>query len=271
MKSEIPNFKEITVMSLESYIQSKLSTQKILIMTHCIIGYPSLEDNWKMLTAMDQVGVDLVELQMPFSEPIADGPLFARANELALKNGVTRDIYFEFFKKAAETFSFPILMMGYYNPVFRLGHSNFVNRLSDCHGKGFIIPDLPLEEYHDLWNISRQKNISPILFFTPASPNARLSQINQLANGFVYCTARKGVTGTQTVIQESILKELTRYRQHTNLPLALGFGLSEPNDIKQLHSHAQIAIFGSALLKCWEEKGPDKYADFLMQLAAARY
>ena len=122
-------------MNLSQYIRERLQRKSILLMTHAIAGYPSLKDNWTMLEMMQQAGVDLVELQLPFTEPTADGPVFVKANQEALKNGMRRNDYFEFMKKAGKAFDFPILMMSYYNPVFVMGHLPFCRELRRCMEK----------------------------------------------------------------------------------------------------------------------------------------
>ena len=182
-------------MDLTNYIRRELESKKILLMTHVIVGYPSLEANWRMLEIMGAAGVDLVELQMPFSEPIADGPTFARANQLALEHGIQFEQYFSLLQRATGTFPFPHLMMGYYNSAFRMGHQSFCERLRQCGAAGFILPDLPIEEYQDLNDYSNQCDLTPILLMTPTNSQARLREIGQSAKGFVYAVARRGVTG----------------------------------------------------------------------------
>lgn len=253
-------------MNLTQYIQNRLQQKRILLMTHAVVGFPSLEENWAMLEAMQQAGVDLVELQMPFTEPSADGPLFVKANQHALKNGVRRKDYFEFMKKAAQAFDFPILMMSYYNPVFVMGHQAFCEQLRASAGEGFILPDLPVEEYHDLFQQSQAAELSPILLCTPTNTPERLDEIARHGSGFLYCVARKGVTGAKTKIDPSLDPFLARCRKASSLPLALGFGISSGEDLLQLHGKVEIAIVGSALAKTWQEKGQQGFQHHLAGL-----
>ena len=225
--------------SLETHIRERLQQRKLLLMTHAVVGYPSLEANWQMLEIMQETGVDLVELQMPFSEPIADGPLFVKANEGALRNGIRWQDYFGLLKRASG-------------------------------GSGFIIPDLPVEEFGELWEPSATHLLSPIMLCTPTSTDERLQEICERANGFVYCVARKGVTGKATALDVGVTKFLQRCRKFTSVPLGLGFGLSQPEHLKTLHGHVEVAIVGSALLRSWEEGGAEQYRTHLMQLAEAR-
>ena len=259
---------------LQTYIHSRLEKggHKILLMTHVIVGYPSLDANRRMLSHMADADVDLVELQMPFSEPVADGPTFVRANQEALAGGLQVDDYFNFLEEAGQLCDFPRLMMGYYNPVYQMGHERFCERLRQAGSVGFILPDLPIEEYDDLFVLSEQNGLDPILLMTPTNQQQRLQQIGDHARGFVYAVARKGVTGTQTQIQDTGVTDLlSRCRQATKLPLALGFGLTEGKDLRPLHnSEAQIGIVGSALLRSWEEDGEEGYVRLLQDLAQNR-
>ena len=239
-------------------------------MTHLIAGFPSLEANWRMLEIMGEVGVDLVELQMPFSEPVADGPTFARANQLALAGGITRDQYFALMQRSTATFAFPHLMMGYYNTAYRLGHGAYCQRLQEAGASGYILPDLPVEEYGDLFALNAAHDLTSILLMTPTNTDQRLAKIGAHAQGFVYAVARKGVTGSQTDLGSELQQFITRCRQATDLPLGIGFGLRGGADLRQLHGHAEIGIVGSELLNTWERDGEAGYTALLRDLAAGR-
>ena len=257
-------------LNLEAEIRQRLGERRILLMTHLIVGYPSLEANWEMLEVMAEVGVDIVELQLPFSEPIADGPTFARANQIALERGIRTDAYFDFFRRAAGRFDFPHLMMGYYNVAFRMGHKNFCQQLSDSGGWGYILPDLPFEEYGDLFDCSRAHSVAPILLMTPTNTPERLAQIGGRSTGFVYVVARKGVTGRRTELDVQLDDFLEQCRTNTPLPLALGFGLQRGDDLRGLQGRVEMGIVGSALLDRWDADGLEGYRELLTELGAAR-
>ena len=223
-----------------------------MVMTHVVCGYPSFEDNWKALQIMQDFGVDLVELQFPFSEPSADGPLFVKANQEAIEKGVHVDDCFEFMQKVTEAFSFKVVMMGYYNTVFKTGHRAFLKRLKEAGAYGFILPDLPLEEAGELHDIAAELGLAPIVLMTPTNSDARLRQIAQHADGFIYAVARKGVTGSNTDMNQEVADFIKRCRSHTKLPLAIGFGVSAASDIEFIGRHADIAVIGTAALKAWE-------------------
>lgn len=254
---------------LESYIKEQLRTRPLLLMAHAVVGYPSLEENWRMLACMRDAGVALVELQLPFSEPIADGPVFVKANQSALRRGLHWDDYFEFMTKAAAEFRFPLVFMGYYNSVFCMGDTAFCARLSAAGGRGYIIADLPPEQAVGLDGHARTQGLAPIHLMTPTNSPARLAAIAGNAAGFIYCVARKGVTGTKTTLDQSIIGYIGRCRKATDLPLALGFGIRTPEDIRLLKGHAEIAIIGTACLEAWVEKGESGYRKFLQSLCLA--
>jgi tryptophan synthase alpha chain len=257
--------------ALEDEVRKRLASKKILVMAHAVVGYPSVDANWQMLERMDAAGVDLVELQLPFSEPIADGPVFVRANQEALRGGLKRDQYFEILGRAASRFSFPLLFMGYYNSVFRMGAAPFCDRLARAGARGFIVPDLPPEEARELNALGRARGLDAILLFTPTNSEKRLAEIARQASGFVYCVARKGVTGRRTDLSQGVEPFLARCRKATQLPLALGFGIKTPDDVRAVRGMADIAIVGTACLEAWQNGGARGFSALLEGLTAAAH
>jgi len=233
-----------------------------MLMTHVVCGYPSFEANRQALDIMASHDVDLVELQFPFSEPTADGPLFVRANQMSLAQGTSLDQCFEFLAEVSAHYPFKTLMMGYYNTVFSQGHDSFLRRLSAAGACGHILPDLPLEETGEVHALSARYGLAPIMLMTPPSSDARLRQIAAVARGFVYVVARAGVTGTRTAMSQELAELLARCRNATALPLAVGFGISRAEDLAFLGKHADIAVIGSAALRAWEEGGADALRAF---------
>ena len=248
----------------------KTSSRKTMVMTHVVCGYPSFEDNWKELEIMQEFGVDLVELQFPFSEPSADGPLFVKANQSAIENGVQVDDCFAFMQKVTAEFSFKVIMMGYYNTVFKTGHRAFLQRLKDAGGSGFILPDLPIEEAGELHEIANELGLSPIVLMTPTNEDVRLAELAKCADGFIYAVARKGVTGSSTDMDRAVSDFIERCRAHTDLPIAVGFGVSNAQDITFIGKHADIAVIGTAALKAWETNGEIALRAFFEQLLDAK-
>lgn len=253
---------------LEDHVRRRLEAKPLLLMAHLVVGYPSLEANWAMLEAMERAGVDLVELQLPFSEPIADGPSFVKANHSAIEAGITWEAYFELAARAVRECSFPVVFMGYYNSVFAMGAERFCASLSAAGMAGFILPDLPPDEGVELNAMARAHQLDPILIMTPTNSPARLEEIGRHTSGFVYCAARKGVTGRRTDLSEGVSAFLETCRRATSVPLGLGFGIGTPEHVRELRGVADIAIVGTAGLAVWEERGAEGYERFLTSLVA---
>ena len=255
-------------MGLQAYIEERKKDKDLLVMAHVVCGYPSFEDNMQELEIMAEAGVDLVELQFPFSEPSADGPLFVKANEESLKSGTTVDQCFDFMKQAGERFPFKILMMGYYNTAFKMGEDVFVQRIKASGGVGYILPDLPVEESSNLHKLSQQAGIEPIILMTPTSSDKRLATLGEASRGMVYVVARKGVTGSKTNMGDDVISLVKRCRQHTNVPMGVGFGISSKADMDFLRGTADLAIVGTAALKTWESSGAKGLKVFFAELMA---
>lgn len=253
-------------MSLQAYIEERKKVKDLLVMAHVVCGYPSFSDNMTELQIMADAGVDIVELQFPFSEPSADGPLFVRANEQSLKSGTTVDQCFEFMKQASVLFPFKILMMGYYNTAFKMGEEQFVKRLKESGGVGYILPDLPVEESSNLHNISEQMGVEPVILMTPTSSDKRLAKLGKASRGMVYAVARKGVTGSKTKLGDDVLQLVDRCRRYTSVPVGVGFGISSKKDMEFLRGNADLAIVGTAALKVWEKSGEPGLRKFFKEL-----
>ena len=255
-------------MGLQTYIEQRKQIKDLLVMAHVVCGYPSFAANMEALEIMAEAGVDLVELQFPFSEPSADGPLFVKANEQSLKAGTTVDQCFEFMKLASERFAFKILMMGYYNTAFKMGEDVFVKRIQEAGGVGYILPDLPVEESDNLHRLSAEAGIEPIILMTPTSSEKRLAQLGAASRGMVYVVARRGVTGSKTNMGDDVTSLVARCRQHTSVPIGVGFGISSKADLDALRGSADVAIIGTAALKTWEASGATGLKTFFKDLMA---
>jgi tryptophan synthase alpha chain len=251
---------------LESYLRSQLEKKDILLMTHIVVGYPSFEASFKIVEAMVAAGVDLMELQIPFSEPIADGPVILNANQKSLAAGSTVEKCLEFAREATRAFDIPFLFMTYYNILYKFGVTKFVHAIADRGIKGTIIPDLPPEEGEEYLTALQERNLDPIFIFSPGSPQERMQKISAHAGGFVYCVARKGVTGLDTRFSKNLGDYLNRCRQTTDLPLALGFGVKSREDVDFLTGKADIAVIGTETIRLVDGKGIDAIAPFIRSL-----
>ena len=251
---------------LEAYIRNKLQEKNILLMTHIVIGYPSLEASFEIVRTMVEAGVDLMELQIPFSEPIADGPVILKANQKALERGITVADCIDFGARAARQFDIPFLLMTYYNILYKFGVPAFAQMMADNQLRGAIVPDLPPEEGSQYIEQMKQHQLAPIFIFAPTSSDHRMQQIAEHARGFVYCVARKGVTGQQTSFSQQLQHYLKRCREATPLPLALGFGVKDKADIDFLTGKVEIAVIGTQTLRVVDEKGVPAVGDFIAGL-----
>lgn len=251
---------------LETYIRSRRTEKNILLMTHIVIGYPSLAASLEIVRSMVEAGVDLMELQIPFSEPIADGPVILKANQAALANRVTVDQCLDFGRRVALQFPIPFLYMTYYNILFKHGVDRFADDMQAAGLRGAIVPDLPPEEAAGYLGAMARHDLSPIFIYSPTTSDARMDAIARVADGFVYCVARKGVTGDQTAFSRQIGDYLARCRAATHLPLALGFGVKDKSDIEFLRGKADIAVIGTQALRLMEDQGVAAVGRFIRDL-----
>ncbi len=251
---------------LESYIKKQLKQKDILLMTHIVIGYPTFEDSFRIIEAMVKAGVDLMELQIPFSEPIADGPVILHANQNALARGATVEKCLDFAEKAAREFEIPFLFMSYYNILFKYGIDRFTEKMVRTGMQGAIVPDLPPEEGREYLDAMEKFKLAPIFIFSPATGKERMNYIASFGRGFVYCVARKGVTGLGTEFSDQMDEYLARCRSATELPLALGFGVKDRADIDFLKGKADIAVIGTQTIRLVDNEGIDAVGDFITTL-----
>jgi tryptophan synthase alpha chain len=254
-------------MSLQIDIEERLQKKPILLMTHIVLGYPSLEVNRRVIEQMADNGVDCIELQIPFSEPMADGPVIVKANQDALLNGITVGQCLEFAAEVAAAFpKVNFLFMTYYNIVFRRGTKQFIRKAAEIGMKGCIVPDLPVEEGAEYIDCCRSHNLAPIMFFSPTSTDERMREVASHGEGFVYCVARRGVTGQQTEMDEDLLSYLKRCSEATDLPLAVGFGISRRSDVAALEGRAAMAVVGSATIRLVDDEGPEAVGSYVAGL-----
>jgi tryptophan synthase alpha chain len=251
---------------LEPYLKEKLRERGILLMTHIVVGYPSMEDSFRIVQAMVDAGVDLMELQIPFSEPIADGPVILRANQEALTAGVTVKMCLDFASEVSRSFPIPFLFMSYYNILFKYGVERFATAMAERNLKGAIVPDLPPEEAGEYLPSMEAHGLSPVFIFSPNTRDERMRAIASLGRGFIYCVARKGVTGLDTHFTGQLEEYLARCRRATDLPLALGFGVKDREDVEFLRGKADIAVIGTQTIRLMDEGGIGAVGDFIRGL-----
>ncbi len=211
-------------------------------------GDPSLEVTRMLILGMAAKGADIIELGLPFSDPVADGPVIQKSAEKALEGGTTPAKVFELIKKVRLESDVPIVILTYYNPILRMGLKNFVDKCTSLKVDGLVIPDLPHEERSPLKEISGS-NVDIISFLSPLSSPERIKKLTREAQGFIYCVSVTGVTGVRQDISQEAKKMLINIKKYTSLPLALGFGISSPKQAREACEYADAVIVGSALVK----------------------
>jgi tryptophan synthase alpha chain len=219
------------------------------LMPYLTAGYPTAERFAELLEALVAAGADLVEVGIPFSDPLADGATVQHTSQIALEQGMTLqkafDLIREFRRRGG---SVPIVFMGYTNPFFQYGLDRLAAEAVDAGVDGFIIPDLPLEESEEFAAPLREQGRDLIFLVSPTSTDARIEGVAQKATGFIYCVSLTGVTGARDRLWEGIGAYMQRIRAHTDLPLAIGFGISTPQHVAQAASMADGVIVASAML-----------------------
>ena len=251
---------------LEKYLRIRLKEKDILLMTHIVLGYPSFEDSFKIIEAMKAAGVELMELQIPFSEPIADGPVILHANQKALAAGATVQKCLDCAKEITCAFDIPFLFMSYYNILFKYGVERFGAAMAGNGLQGAIVPDLPPEEGDEYLAAMQKYKLAPIFIFSPTTPDPRMQYLASFGKGFIYCVARKGVTGVDTDFSGQLDAYLGRCRRATDLPLALGFGVKEKADVDFLKGKADIAVIGSQTIRIVDQEGVGAVGEFIRSL-----
>ena len=256
-------------MLLQEELTERLASKPLLLMTHLVLGYPSLAVNREVIGQMAAQGVDCIELQIPFSEPIADGPVILKANQQSLDSGITVEACLRFGQEMAQAFpQVRFLFMTYYNIIYRYGEMAFLERTKAIGFCGTIVPDLPPEEGYSYLATSKALDLAPVQFFTPTSTDARMREVAGLGSGFIYCVARRGVTGKKTTFDDNLDQYLARCRAATSLPLAVGFGISSRNDVAMLIGKADMAVIGTATIKLVDAEGPGAVGPFIAGLLA---
>jgi tryptophan synthase alpha chain len=224
------------------------------LVVYLTAGDPSLDATGDLLAALDRAGVDVIELGVPFSDPLADGPVIQRASERALKAGTTLRRILERFPGWRESVRAPIILFSYYNPILQYGLDKFARHAAQVGVDGGLVVDLSPEEASPYVSVMRAQNLDTIFLVSPTSTDARIERASELSTGFLYLVSRTGVTGERSEISASVRPLVERARQHTLLPLAVGFGISDPAQVRAVQSVADAAVVGSAVVHAIEER-----------------
>lgn len=250
------------------------ASQKKALITFITAGDPSLEDTAKLVLSMEQAGADIIELGVPFSDPMADGKTIQEASFRSLQNGTTLKKILQTVSQVRTQSQVPIALMTYYNPILHFGEEKFIKQAKAAGVDGLIIPDLPVSEAESLRKAAVKEEISLVFFLAPTTSPARMKEIVKAASGFIYFVSVAGVTGARTSAPVSIERQVKAAQKLTPVPVCVGFGISTPQQARQVAAFADGVIVGSAIVKEVEKNAgspdmPEKVAGFVREFAAA--
>ncbi len=246
-------------------IINKMVSKGKLLSIYFTAGYPALNDTAKIIQELEKNGVDMIEIGLPFSDPLADGPTIQASSTAALKNGMTTEILFEQLKDIRDSVSIPLIIMGYFNPMLQYGVEAFCKTCQEIGIDGLIIPDLPVDVYHEEYQETFEKyGLINVFLITPQTSEERIRFIDKVSKGFIYMVSSASVTGsgkgfgvTQTEYFERVNK------MNLSNPQIVGFGIKDSETFQQATETAKGAIIGSAFIKHLTENGVNSISDFI--------
>jgi len=250
-------------------INKKLEEKKKLLSIYFTAGYPQLKDAVTIIENLEKSGVDLVEVGLPFSDPLADGPTIQASSTRALKNGMTTAILFNQLKDIRKSVNIPLIIMGYFNPMMQYGVDAFCKKCKEIGIDGLIIPDLPVKEYTENYkSVFEKYGLINVFLITPQTSKERIKFIDEISNGFIYMVSSASVTGTQNSFgntQDKYFKRIAN--MNLKSPTIVGFGISNSETFKQATTFSKGAIIGSAFIKHLSENGTkniDKFVNAIL-------
>lgn len=249
-------------------INQKLIGNKKLLSIYFTAGYPDLNNTVSILQNLEKSGVDMIEIGLPFSDPLADGPTIQASSTQAIKNGMTTEVLFNQLKNIRKTVSIPLIIMGYFNPILQYGVDNFCRKCHDIGIDGLIIPDLPVDVYNEQYkSIFEKHGLINILLITPQTSGKRIQFIDSISNGFIYMVSSASVTGNSSGFGETQTNYFKRIaNMNLKNPQIIGFGINNYETYNQAITFAKGAIIGSAFIKHLTENGVDKINSFVKSI-----
>lgn len=246
-------------------INQKLQEDKKLLSIYFTAGYPKPEDTVSIIQELEKNGVDMIEIGLPFSDPLADGPTIQESSTAALKAGMTTNKLFEQLKGIRETVSIPLLIMGYFNPILQYGVERFCKQCSEAGIDGLIIPDLPVDVYSENYKeIFEKHGLENVFLITPQTSEERVRYIDSVSGGFIYMVSSASVTGATSGFGEETQKYFKRIAEmELKNPQIVGFGISDNESFLQATKYAKGAIIGSAFIKHLTAEGTGKISQFV--------
>ena len=249
-------------------IQTSLAQNKKLLSIYFTAGFPAIDDTVSILEQLQEAGVDMIELGLPFSDPLADGPTIQESSTKALHNGMTTDKLFDQLQGIRKTIDVPLIVMGYFNPMMQFGVERFCKRCQEVGIDGLIIPDLPVDVYHEIYQkLFQQYGLLNMFLITPQTPDDRIGYIDKVSEGFIYMVSSAATTGAQGSFgneQEQYFKRIGAMNLKSKL--LVGFGISNRETYDAAVAHSQGAIIGSAFIKHLEKNGSNSVKKFIEQI-----
>ena len=232
-------------------INQKLREDKKLLSIYFTAGYPSINDTVSIIQNLEKNGVDMIEIGLPFSDPLADGPTIQASSTQALKNGMTTEVLFNQLKDIRKSVKIPLIIMGYFNPMFQYGVEAFCKKCKEIGIDGLIIPDLPVDVYHEKYqSIFEKYGLINVFLITPQTSDERIRYIDSISNGFIYMVSSASTTGAKVGFGEEQTQYFERIdNMNLNNPQIVGFGISNNQTFTQATQYAKGAIIGSAFVK----------------------
>ena len=243
------------------------------LVAYLTCGDPDLRTTREVALAAIEAGAEVIELGVPFSDPVADGPVIQRASERALRNGVSLEQVLKLAQDIRRESDVGLIVFSYLNPVMRIGLQRFVDEAANGGADGALITDLPVEEADDYLRLMRQRNLATIFLAAPTSTDERLKLIAEASTGFVYAISRTGITGARKELTEDAQKLVKRLRKFTDLPIAVGFGIASAEHFAAVGKFADAAVVGSAIVHTIEQnpgKEPQAVAEWIKQVVGRR-
>lgn len=246
-------------------INQKLNDDKKLLSIYFTAGYPNINDTVSIIQNLEQCGVDMIEIGLPFSDPLADGPTIQASSTAALKNGMTTEKLFDQLKDIRKSVSIPLIIMGYFNPVLQYGVEAFCKKCQEIGIDGLILPDLPADVYDEEYKATFEKyGLINVFLITPQTSEERIRYIDSISNGFIYMVSSASTTGAQSGFgneQTSYFERISK--MNLNNPQIVGFGISNNDTFSQATTHTKGAIIGSAFIKYISENGINELNNFV--------
>ena len=249
-------------------INKKLQEDKKLLSIYFTAGYPNLNDTVTIIQDLEKSGVDMIEIGLPFSDPLADGPTIQASSTQALKNGMTTEALFSQLKDIRKSVNIPLIIMGYFNPMLQFGVEAFCKKCAEIGIDGLIIPDLPVDVYNEQYKATFEKyGLINVFLITPQTSVERINFIDSISNGFIYMVSSASVTGSNSGFGDEQTKYFKRIaKMNLKNPQIIGFGISNNETFTQATSHAKGAIIGSAFIKYLTKNGVNTITNFVSSI-----